>query len=951
MNAGYGVATLPLPEIPGETPMTLLITSTILALTACDGSILPDDSGTTDDSGLDTDHHYEEGCHTVDGARGFAWLTDALKVADEGSEIMLCPGGFEEKVTIDRSVTLVGSDDPTDPTTWIAPVNELAAEITGATSVTLRGFSVESTRSGFSVESAANITFDDVHFTSIAGTAIAAEDTEDLVVTGCSFTAPEFGAVEVDGGSASIEDSAITGALGFGVKAQGQAEVSVSDCTISETSYTELTPDGGIDDGFAFWGIEEATLVSTNNTYTDNLGTLWAEEADLDSSGDTVAGGTYGMYCGYGACIVEGGAFIDNLGYGIIAVNQGDTVSIANTLISGDPEVVLDDPENGLSVGLWVQADGTAELTDVTITGHNGTGALITPFNGDLDVLIDGLTMDDNGRRGLSLSEVSATLIDVNVDNLREVDDGVIYYDDGSALIQHGFAVSVFGGSYVSWTGGGARDSELINVVNLQSTLVMDGVELAGGTYFGAWNIEGDLTFKNGVVTDAPFRGGIMSQYGASVTVQDSEFVDSHQDYTWGYSGTDGNGEEYVYEYVYHDYSTDISSIYDGPIEVSGNTFTNGSNGIEIIGNTSDAVVEDNAWSDYNRNAVYVSSQNTSNPVEITNNTFEDVGAYAIYCSYGAARIQDASIDKVHGYRNAATVYLNGEYNYDWDYDTYAAALYSYACDLELDTVAVTDSIEHGVQLRNSNLVVLDLTVGAGSEQGSSTEGSVYFDFTYGTPDLLASGVTVTGNAAGAGVLVRGSSSYPGGTVSLSNVTVADSSGDGLVVESLYDTDVSLEDVTVTDSAYDGISSSYTDLSLTNAVVSANTDNGITMYGTEGSPVEVTFEGLTVRGNSGQGLLLQDAIATLTDAATTANTGYGIRCEDSVTLYGCDTTDLSANGDGPHCGCHESCTELPGPLCEDTPPDDPVDTGDTATDTAVDTASDTAFVPTPDTGP
>ncbi len=915
-----------------------------LLLAGCtDGGPFGDDTGPTPtDSGtLDTDPHYEEGCIKVDGDGGYKYLADALKVADEGSTITLCEGVLEETVTITRSVTITaptGAD--LEGVIWRAPSNEVAATISGAVGVGISGVSVESSRSGFKLDSATAVSFTNVAFTSIDGTAIQAVDSEGTVVDSCTFTAPQLGGVEINGGTADITGVTMDDPLGFGVKALGGATVSLSDSAITRANYTELTEDGGFVDGYAFWGTEDSTLVSTNNVFTDSLAGHWTDEAHLDSSADEIIGGFFGSRCYLGNCTVTGGTFTDNLAYGIVALNLGDGVAISETTVTGDPEVVLTDLDNGYSAGIVVQADGEVSVTDTSIIGHQASGMVSLPWNGDQSLTMTRVTMDDNGGNGLFLNDVDAVLEDVDVDNLRTVVDPLVDNGDGSTTITHGFAVAAFNGANVTWTGGGARNSELMNVVVLQATLVADDIELAGGEYFGVWNIEGDLTLKNSSVTDTPAGGGIFSQYGASLTLEGNHFSDSHAIYHWQYDYY-GDGS-YVLDYYYEDYSQDIVSVYDGPILISGNSFTDGSRGVQIYANSSDADIIDNSWQDYDQQAIYVSSQSSSAPVNIEDNSFERVGSYAIYCSYGTAIIKDVVVAGVPGYRSAFEYYVNGEFSYAQDATYYQPGIYSYQCDLELDNVSVSDAQENGIELSNSRLVMVDVSATGGSEQ-SYTQGAIVLSWTSSSPEAVAQGISVSDNTYGAGlyVVASTSTSYSAGSVSLSDVTVARSGGDGVVLQNLNDDDVELIDVDISESAGAGLVSSHADFTITGGTIYDNDGAGLDLDGDSSSreALAAVLDDLSVTGNGSDGVALSWATATLSGFSTTTNSGYGLVCSDTVVLTGCDDSDLSSNTEGAHCGCHSSCSELPGPLCPEGPEVDPPDTGDTGGD--FDTGADT----------
>ena len=115
------------------------MTNFIYLLFACSDK---DDPTTNEEDIIEEEITYETGCFVVNGDQGYASLNDAIKVANDGDEITMstCSGAHEEKVIIDKSVSIIGNGSSVS--TFVAPINEVAFEITGS-NVTLSGISID----------------------------------------------------------------------------------------------------------------------------------------------------------------------------------------------------------------------------------------------------------------------------------------------------------------------------------------------------------------------------------------------------------------------------------------------------------------------------------------------------------------------------------------------------------------------------------------------------------------------------------------------------------------------------------------------------------------------------------------------------------------------------------------------------------------------------------------
>ena len=94
--------------------------SFIHLLFACGENVTPD---TKEDEVIEEEENYETGCFTVNADKGYAWLNDAIAAADPGDEITMstCSGSHEEKVVIDKSITIIGNGSSSS--VFVAPID------------------------------------------------------------------------------------------------------------------------------------------------------------------------------------------------------------------------------------------------------------------------------------------------------------------------------------------------------------------------------------------------------------------------------------------------------------------------------------------------------------------------------------------------------------------------------------------------------------------------------------------------------------------------------------------------------------------------------------------------------------------------------------------------------------------------------------------------------------
>ena len=532
----------------------LALSTTLVAVGCGKGTDSSTDQGTDTGGGPsdtgDTTPQYEEGCILVDGAGGYKWLEDALEVAGEGSTVSLCEGEMDLSIEISGSVNLVGPGE--DLLWWTAETNKPAIKVTGGAEVTLSGFTVSSTRNGIEVANSANVTISEITFENVLGTGVRSIDSTGTVVDSCTFQQPTseggsdtggqgdsgqpsdtggavaefwdtgeptdpipytetpigYGGVEVSGGDASVNNSTFIQMVGFAVHAINGGSVSVSDNAIYYTVYGEPDADGNVSDGFSLWVQDGSILTTSNNTLLNNFVGVFADEGDLDLSGDFIAGGAYGIFAVNGAFSLDGVQVENPYQTGMRLVSATEPVVVSNTVVWGDPEIVAPgDSMDGMSTGAIIAAP-EIEVSDTTIHGWNYMGLQLIPYDNDVTATLNNVTIENAATNGLYCGEGDFDLVDVQIVDFRTPYDP--YTDDG-ASINSGFASS-FWYANVTWSGGGVVNSEFIGSLAAFSSLAIDGIEVNGNAHNGLWIYDSTAAISGSTFTNSSAQGGIVSK-------------------------------------------------------------------------------------------------------------------------------------------------------------------------------------------------------------------------------------------------------------------------------------------------------------------------------------------------------------------------------------------------------------------------------------------------------
>ena len=105
------------------------------------------DAGNPTDTGPDIGTEWpDDGCISINGEGGFATISDAIEWADDGDTIAVCAGTYNEKLRIDKAVTVKGPSTG-ERAVLIGPPDDSAVSIRSS-GVALQWFTINSSSSG-----------------------------------------------------------------------------------------------------------------------------------------------------------------------------------------------------------------------------------------------------------------------------------------------------------------------------------------------------------------------------------------------------------------------------------------------------------------------------------------------------------------------------------------------------------------------------------------------------------------------------------------------------------------------------------------------------------------------------------------------------------------------------------------------------------------------------------
>lgn len=980
----------------------------VLALIGCSGDAgdKNDDTAGGGDDTADTDVTYEPGCITVDGGGGYANLADAVTLAAEGSVIELCDGTWEEAVVVDKSVTIRGSAGT--GSFLNGPGSDVPLTITGA-GVTVENLTLESPRTAIVLDGATDANLVNITVASAGSWGVSATDAT-ATIDGLVLVQPAAGGVQVAGGEIAIANGDFQYPASYGLDIADGAVVSLANTTITGT----LMLSDDVSDGYAIQ-IDGGTLSMTDSAIAgaDGIG-IYGADADLSLTNTTISDIVYlGVFTFDSTYDFDGVAITGSYLQG--AYMDGPEISLANTTVSTvtGTSCSLDYADWGVDGNPWCGGlnlvGDVVTLENLTVSGYENYGVIVQPNEEDLATLSwTGGSVDDVGRWGVYAAYVAGTLTDVAVTNTREPEiaspcDG--YVDQSAALLAIYSELALDGVTLQGNAGWGY--SALVGTTTIANST------FDGNACIGFVNYQNQATVTGTTFTNGSDRGGVYDSQGVLV-LDGNTFLNNKSGAEYVYD--DGSS---VSRSVYSGgQGQDVFAYGSLSVSITNNTFTGGDTSLTIQVPSSAEVVG-NSWSDYESYIAYFYQMPSSSPGIFADNVVDDVVGPVVQASYGPVEVsnvdvgttrlsdtvtyewyQDDVLQYSYSYQSSSSVLYASGYYYDdgagsitdWPgsitvedvsvVSAYDSFLYAYDAEVDIDGVELGDATYYGVYGYWSSYApdveINDMSVGSA--------GSTAFNFSnyfseYGSVAL--SGVTVEsasgggistsavgelsledvsfGNIGGYGVYTSSrtydySYSYDPSTgsytytytdldsateVTASNVTMASS---GSYAFYLQGGSATLSEVTLSSAGYDGfVASGLTSVSISDSTISAPGAIGVDVvdsysaYSYESSSYEtidadtvttltrvtVTDAGQSAFAVQGGSLVMQESSASASGAngldllSTSAdvrgntfssNAAYGMTCSDA-TLSACSGNVFSDNGLGIHLNCSDACAE------------------------------------------
>ncbi len=842
---------------------------------------------------------YESGCITVDGAGGYAWVNDAIAVADAGSTINLCAAAaHEEAIVIDKPVAIVGPG--TDAFVLVAPTNTHGVTFAaGADGASLSGIAVSTTRSGVLIEGVSGAQVADVQVVEAGNWGVSLEGSEDAVLEGLDLLGNGYGGISVDDASVTIRDSELTQNIFYGIHATDGAAVTLENVSVSSTTYTGTATDL---DGIGVFLEGYSSLDSSGGTFAANdVVQVWGDTADLTLSGDVLTGGVYGIVAIENDVVAEDVTITDAYSIGLYDVGSTATLQFSG-VISGDPALTAEvgDSEWGgekygiTGVGALVLAS-EATITDTTVSGYNHAGMLLGPYDDTLIATLDGVTLEDNGRRGIWAELADLSMNDTFITGTRDVEG----YGANACSVLEGVAGLYAYSSTVSWTGSekkgptsGVSDSAGHGLSTVLGSTTLDGLEVSAHGCAGILNFQGDLTVLNSSFTEAAggalLGSSIVDYLGLGLVVEDTRFTaNQHQgaftqelDYTThhGFTLTETYSEEYPA-------NSDMFLYFSPQARISGATFSEGDNGIVAWG--SNVEITDVSWTDYRGTIInaddYADTSGTvASTVVMDGAQISGFAGPGVYCYGSSLEMEDVELSGGRSY--------SYEYSYEYDYgdgfpttgswtsSSTGYGLYGSDCPLALNQTSISDIDAYGI-----------------IAYWWSDDAEIELD------DVSVSDVSVSLPGVYTGAYLYAS---VGGTALLNDVSVSGAdTATGLSLSTSGTFDLYASDITIDGVAGTGLYLSGSDMTTTMDEV-VITDVGSAGVSVQGGAVSMTDSAVTGSGSSG--LQLSSTVADVSDNLLTGNSAWGMTCS-ATTLQTCADNDLSENALGEHSGCDDAC--------------------------------------------
>ena len=876
-----------------------------LALVACNGDD-PDVTETGDDTGEEYVQPWEDGCIASSDGKTFAVLLDGITYADPGSTLTLCEGTLEEALVISSEEANVTIEANPAGTIWVAPTNTAALTVEAGV-VTLAGVEVQTTRSGV-VVTGGIVTLTDLVMNEPGNYAVDVAGGE-VTITGLQTTLAGWGGIKVEGaGSVTMSDSTISEPESFGVLADGDVDVTLTNNTISDAAYTDNSGYLFEADGTAVWGTSGARLTLQGNEFLGNdISSVQVENATLSIESDTLFGSFVNLLARNSSVTVSNAELTNYRQYGAYLESGDDVTFVGTTFEASEASQAssLNDAGSYVEGSIGIRGyNASASVTDSSIRGNNSGGIVLRADDATSPALaITGGDVTANGAFGIAV--FNGTLDIDGTDVLDTLGDPNCLSDAGwtcdMAIAAWSSNLTMTGGSVSGTTAnfgiatvsklGTVTDTVLSNNANyaiagFSSAMNLSSLTLDGNGAYGLFLNSGEAAVTNTTFTNATFTNG----------------------YEYEIEGV-------LYETRYKYNAWDIYA-YDATLVVEDTTFDSGERGAQLATNTK-ATFKNVTWNNYNDYGVYA----YSSEVEVDNAILTESGGSAVYCSSASVELSDMSISDHRERYSYYEYYTDGESTGTSESAYVTNLMYLNNCDFQVEDLAVTSSLGPTMSAYDSSVELEGITLTDTGERGSSngalylsyrttdTDGDGADDAYTRTPEATLLDVTITGEQTGGGIKIAGTEGYEGGSITLQGIRIeADDEGTGIPgtgISVAHAGDVTVEGIDLTAIGADGISITGMNATVTGAwadwtgTIASPTDAGVRL-----KDATATVSGLSITDAGGDGISVNGGSATLSGNTVTAAGAWGLTCSNEPTLDECtDSFDGVTGAISSACSC------------------------------------------------
>ena len=502
--------------------------------------------------GDDDDSAADDGSVVVAGVGSFDSIQDAIDAAPDCANITIAPGIYEERLQIDKCVTIVGAGQ--DQVRVTGGGGGTIVDIDRADGpVLLSSFQIygpadePGTIRGVRVTGSGDVTLNDLYlgFEPDAGSGIdngnvgvdVSQST--VAVVGTTIQRVGFGS-EVGGAciqaqtdsDLTVEDSILEGGGSFGIHAVG-GSLYVKDTQVLATNRStgaqQFEADGS---GIYAEDFSEAVTLDNVTIQNGSFVAAWMDVPSLTVNGGAFGNFAYGVYlpgdpasAAGRSLTVTGATFTDLVQLGVLSVASATITGNTFTLATGVPDFTTNRPYGALRV---VAPGGTADVSGNVVSGTASVDSIrILGNTNDGNVAsatISGNTVENIiGGNGIQVVQADQVIIEDNI--VSGIDHSYWIDNDNpgnNGLIVNGFGLACFQVDDCSTSNNQIEGAEFANMVIVNSFFESVDDVLKGASWRSGQIEQSQGTFDNLTVADGEGVG--VTLIDSTVEIANSSF-------------------------------------------------------------------------------------------------------------------------------------------------------------------------------------------------------------------------------------------------------------------------------------------------------------------------------------------------------------------------------------------------------------------------------------------